>query len=90
MNEEKICQNHAIAWRVLEGESVLIAPSCGTVFVLNSVGSRIWELLETPTTANELERRVAEDHNRECEQVHDDVEHFLDTLRDRQLIQRVE
>ena len=90
MKNERIRQNHNIAWRDLEGESVLIDPTSGTVFVLNEVGSRIWKLLESPTTANELEQKVAADHDHPAELVRKDVAEFLDTLSHRRLIESVE
>ncbi len=34
----------------LDGETVLFSPLDGSYFGLNAVSSRIWDLLETPTT----------------------------------------
>ncbi len=90
MKNERIRQNHTIAWRDLEGESVLIDPSSGTVFVLNEVGSRIWQLLESPTTPTALEEQVAADHQRPTAHVREDVAEFLDALSNRRLIESVE
>ena len=46
-------QETRVAWRSIDGESVLIDPTSGTVFVLNRVGSQVWALLEEPRTVDD-------------------------------------
>ena len=81
-------QNRSIAWRDLEGESVLIDPSCGTVFVLNALGSRIWRALETPNCEEGIVREIEETCSEVPAKVSDDVAQFLSALRERGLIAR--
>lgn len=80
-------QNPAIAWRAIDGEAVLIDPSTGTVFVLNRLGARIWELLEVPRGAEELARALAVEHPDEGDRVAGDVAAFLGSLAGRSLVE---
>ena len=81
-------QNRSIAWRDLEGESVLIDPSCGTVFVLNELGSRIWRALESPTDEASIVETIEETCSDVPPSVADEVAIFLSALRERGLIAR--
>ena len=80
-------QETRVAWRSIDGESVLIDPTSGTVFVLNRVGSQVWALLEEPRTVEELAASVGRTHDRAPASVADDVETFLTDLADRSLIE---
>ena len=79
--------------RQIAGET-LIVPVTGHVmdleslYVLNEVGSRIWELLRAPTTADRIADVVVDEFavSREC--AAEDVAEFLDSLGERGLIQR--
>jgi hypothetical protein len=42
-----------VAWRMLDGEAVLVVPMESRVIVLNATGSALWEFLETPRTREE-------------------------------------
>ncbi len=79
-------QNTAIAWREIDGEAVLIDPSTGTVFVLNRVGARIWDLLSEPRTQFELVGCIASENDLGVESVENDVAQFIAALDARALI----
>ena len=80
-------QNRRIAWRDIEGESVLIDPKTGTVFVLNGTGSRIWSCLEEPLPRKDLVQRISNEHGQEERVVSEDVSRFLEALKARGLIE---
>jgi hypothetical protein len=80
--------------RQIAGET-LIVPVTGqvmdleSIYVLNPVGSRIWELLRSPTTADRIAEVVASEFAVSPQRAADDVVEFLDSLGSRGLIQRL-
>ena len=74
------------------GGETLIVPVTGhvmdleSIYVLNPVGSRIWELLRSPTTADQIAEIVAGEFAVSPGAAADDVAEFLDSLSTRGLI----
>jgi hypothetical protein len=60
-----------------------------SIYVLNPVGSRIWELLRSPTTADRIAEIVAGEFAVSPQAAADDVVEFLDSLGARGLIHQV-
>jgi hypothetical protein len=87
-------EQHSFVTRQIAGET-LIVPVTGrvmdleSIYVLNPVGSRIWELLRSPTTAARIAEVVASEFAVTPEHAADDVVEFLDSLGARGLIQRL-
>ena len=85
---------HSYVTRQIAGET-LIVPVTGhvmdleSIYVLNPVGSRIWELLRSPTTAARIAEIVAGEFAVTPDQAADDVVEFLDSLGARGLIRRL-
>src|SRR5216684_7797715 len=79
--------------RHIAGET-LIVPVTGhvmdleSIYVLNPVGSRIWELLRSPTTADRIAEIVVSEFAVSPERAAGDVVEFLDSLGARGLIQQ--
>jgi hypothetical protein len=61
----------------------------GSIYVLNPVGSRIWELLCSPTTADRVAGIVADEFAVSPEDAAGDVAEFLELLSARGLIQEL-
>ena len=80
-------QNHQIAWRRIRGEAVLLDPLKGVVFVLNGVGSHIWEILEEPRPEVEITHTLVRELGVDETRVASDVTHFLHELTTRGLIE---
>jgi hypothetical protein len=80
--------------REIAGET-LIVPVTGhvmnleSIYVLNPVGSRIWQLLRSPTTADRIADIVADEFAVTPQHAANDVVEFLDSLDTRGLIQEV-
>jgi hypothetical protein len=78
--------------RQIAGET-LIVPVTGhvmdleSIYVLNPVGSRVWELLQSPTTADRIAGTLAAEFAVSMECASADVLEFLDALGSRGLIQ---
>jgi hypothetical protein len=81
--------------RQIAGET-LIVPVTGHVmdleslYVLNEVGSRVWELLRAPTTAERIAEVVAREFAVTPERAAEDVAEFLDVLGERGLVRQLE
>ncbi len=75
------------------GGETLIVPVTGhvmdleSIYVLNPVGSRIWDLLEAPTTADRIAEQVAAEFAVSSDRASADVREFLAALDSRGLIQ---
>ena len=80
--------------RQIAGET-LIVPVAGrvtdleSIYLLNEVGSRIWELLRSPTTADRIAEVVASEFAVSADHAAGDVAEFLDSLSSRELIRLV-
>jgi hypothetical protein len=81
--------------RQIAGET-LIMPVAGrvaeleSIYVLNEVGARIWQLVGTPTTAERIAEIVAREFDVSAERAAGDVAEFLGALDARGLIRRVQ
>ena len=79
--------------RQIAGET-LIVPIAGqvtdldSIYVLNEVASRIWELVRSPISADRIAEIVASEFDVSPERAVEDVAEFLDSLGERGLIQR--
>ena len=75
------------------GGETLIVPVTGhvmeleSIYVLNPVGSRIWELLRSPTTTDQIVAIVAGEFAVSPQDAAADTAEFLDSLVTRGLIQ---
>jgi hypothetical protein len=77
------------------GGETLIVPVAGqvtdleSIYVLNEVAGRIWDLLQSPTTADTIATVVAGEFSVSPQHAVEDVMKFLDTLGARGLIEQV-
>ena len=85
-------ERRSFVTRSIGGET-LVVPVTGhvmdleSIYVLNPVASRIWELLCSPTTADRIADVVAEEFAVSETDAAADVAEFLDSLRTRGLIE---
>ena len=87
-------ERRSFVTREIGGET-LIVPVTGhvmdleSIYVLNPVGSRIWELLRSPTTTDQIATIVAGEFAVSAEDAAADTAEFLDSLTTRGLIQEL-
>ena len=80
--------------RQIAGET-LIMPVAGrvvdleSIYVLNEVGSRIWQLVGSPTTADRIAEVVAREFDVSAERAAGDIAEFLGALDSHGLIRHV-
>jgi hypothetical protein len=85
-------ERRSFVTRQIAGET-LIVPVTGhamdleSIYVLNPVGSRIWELLRSPITSDRIAEIVANEFAVSPERAAEDIAEFLDALGARGLIQ---
>lgn len=78
--------------RRIAGET-LIVPVTGhvmnleSIYVVNEVASRIWELLQSPTSIERIARTLADEFAVSPDRASEDVAEFLASLSDRGLVQ---
>ena len=84
----------SLVTRQIAGET-LIVPVAGqvtdldSIYVLNEVASRIWELIRSPTTVERVAEVVAGEFDVSPERAAEDVAEFLGSLAARELIQHL-
>lgn len=81
-----VCQSEDQVSTELDGEVVLMSIEKGAYFGLNNVLSRIWKLIETPITVNQLCAALMTEYEVEAETCRKDVIEALQTLAEKNLI----
>ncbi|SDF15675.1 lasso peptide biosynthesis PqqD family chaperone [Sporomusa acidovorans] len=64
----------------MDGETVMISIENGKYYGMDAIGSRIWELLETPKSVAEVIQVLGEEYEVEQQQCQADTIEFLDFL----------
>ena len=75
------CVTRAIAGETLIIPIVRATADLESIFTLNAVGSRIWELLERPVAPSQLVATIAREFDVSPDDAARDVAEFLDSLR---------
>ncbi len=70
----------------MDGEKVMMSIENGEYYGLNQIGSRIWELIETPKTIDDLVGKLTDEFDVSPEICENDVMVFLRELLEKNLI----
>ena len=69
------------AWRIVDGEAVIVHATSSAYYGLNSTGTFIWEsIVSQPMATDDIASRVTERFGVTGASVHDEVQAFLATL----------
>ena len=79
-------QNPRAAWRVYEGEAVIVSPADSTLHTLNAVGTVIWEAADGRTAMDAIVGRVCDVFEVDRATAARDTAVFVDALRRRGLL----
>lgn len=71
----------------LDDEVVMMSSEKGMYYNLDPIGSRIWELLDTPQTLESLCAHLMEEYDIDQATCQQETEEFLQSLADRGLVQ---
>ena len=86
MAERYPLQNPQAAWRVYDGEAVIVSPEDSTLHTLNEVGTLVWEAADGRTPVTDIVARVCERYDVETRAAERDVEAFVERLIEQRLI----
>jgi hypothetical protein len=71
----------------LEHEVVILNTHTGRYYTLSGVGTKIWELLQTPSTPQKLQETILSQYNVSQDQCQADLSRILGELHDAGLLQ---
>jgi hypothetical protein len=86
MAEQYLARSSQTAWRVYDGEAVIILGEDSTLNTLNPVGTLIWEAADGQTPVSAIVARICEEFEVERAQAERDATVFVDKLRQRGLL----
>jgi hypothetical protein len=81
-----VLQNPLAAWRVYDGEAVIVSPEDSTLHTLNEVGTLVWEAADGRTSLAAITARVCERYDVGPAAAERDVATFVEELRSRGLV----
>lgn len=70
----------------MPGETVILHPKSGRYYGLDGVGTRVWELLQTPRTFGEIRRIIGDEYDVESEQCRQDLAKLVSRLSEAGLV----
>lgn len=70
----------------LDGESVILNMADGVYYGLNQVGHRIWEIIQTPTTIDDIVATLLDEYEIGADQCRTDVEDLIADLLEKGLV----
>jgi PqqD family protein of HPr-rel-A system len=73
----------------LDEETIVVDPRSREVHLLNETAARIWELLASPSTVDDLTAALADEYDAPAAEVRGAVEETLAALRDKGLLAAV-
>jgi Coenzyme PQQ synthesis protein D (PqqD) len=87
VTEQYVTRNSRTAWRVYDGEAVILLADDSTLNTLNPVGTLIWESADGTTPVSALVDRVCAEFDVEAARAERDVSAFIDKLHQRGLLE---
>jgi PqqD family protein of HPr-rel-A system len=78
----------ALPFQRMDGETIVVDPRLGEVHLFNETASRIWELLETASSTDDLVAALAQEYEgAPDEELRREVETFLSDLGSKGLLE---
>lgn len=84
--ETKVSKNRDIDDTDLDGEKVMMNLNKGQYFMMNEVGSRIWDIIEESTDVKGIIKKLREEYEVDEKTCTDTVFEFLSSLNEYDLI----
>jgi hypothetical protein len=82
----KIVRNNEIISSDMDDETVMMNIEKGEYYGINPIGSRIWELIETPRKVSNICEKLCEEYDVTQEKCNNDVMHFLNHMAEKKII----
>jgi len=80
--ESVLVRNERLAWRVLDGEAVILFPEAGTLHRLNPTGTIMWEQLNGDRTLADISTYLLSEYETEHAEIVRDLTHLAGELVD--------
>jgi hypothetical protein len=84
-----VTRNPTTAWRVIEGEAVILALDTKVFRGLNPVGSRVWELIDGQRSTEDIAQVIVGEFQVAPDVAVRDLRAFIDELLSKGLVTRV-
>ena len=78
-----------VAWRTIVDKALLVNPKDSFIYPLNTVATRIWELMDGKTSTEDIIKRLYEEFEYEESAIGRDTMEFLEELKKANLIEFV-
>lgn len=82
----KISHKRNLAWRIIDGEAIIVTSKDSSIHSLNRVGTRIWELCDGKRTAGDISKIISEEFEVTSEKAFKDIEEFLGALSSKGIV----
>lgn len=86
-SNQKYVRVRQLAWQVLDESVLILEPKTKKAHELNSVASFIWQKLDGAKSKEQITALVAEEYDVGIEVIQKDVDKFIETLEEGQLIE---
>lgn len=70
----------------MDGETVMMSIERGAYFGLGGIGSRLWDLLEQPTTVADMAAAICEEYSVDSETCLQDIQGFIAEMMENSLV----
>lgn len=81
-----ISRSSKTAWQVIDEKALIVTPANSTLHMLNSTGTRIWELLENRTKMEDIVNRICSEFEVEEEKASEEVSKFIAELLNKGIV----
>jgi hypothetical protein len=82
-------RQHEVAWRLIDGEAVVITPVDSTMHSLNDTGTRIWEAIDGQRSLKEVAQLLATEFAVDRDRAQKDTLWFVECLAKKGLVDKV-
>jgi hypothetical protein len=82
---EIVNKNKEIEYKILGDETLILVPEEGKFYELNTVGTRIWQLINGKRTVKEIIRRVYEEFEVKETKAREDIVDYIQKLKKKKL-----
>lgn len=84
--DDLVSRSDDLAFRVIQGEAIILTAKDRVIHTLNEVGTRIWELIDTGIKVGDLIAKICEEYEVDERQAERDVLEFLGELKEKGII----
>ena len=88
--DKRFSHNEDVAWRVIEGEALLVSPKTSNIFPMDEIGTRIWSLVDGLRTGRDIARMLEEEYDQDLSAIESDLRLFIDDLMKSGLVRTCE